>query len=313
MAGSNCAMRQIPAFCFSILVVLVFATSTLEGQRRVTRISPLDTVGEAPSQKLGWEILKQFQSMGWDGGYRWRIQLKIMPRREKSRYINGIMYGDRNAQGPISRIDIIERPADVDSEGNHIQASVLRLLLQSGGNAYAMQLHSSEPGPPIAIESDTMLENIAGSEFSLFDIMAPYVYWPRFEYEGRRTFRGGPTHLFWMYPPDEDNLLREKIGGVRLHISDQFNVLTQTEIFDTQGEKLKTIYISGVKKVDGQAIFSGMDARNEITRDKTRLRILDATMGLELPSSLFQAQSLIDDLQNQRIPDVRLEDFQSVE
>ena len=68
-----------------------------------------------------------------------------------------------------------------------------------------------------------------------------------------------------------------------------------------------------VKKVDGQAIFSGMDVRNELTRDKTRLRIIDASMGLELPGSLFKAQSLMDDLQNQQIPSVRLEDFQSVE
>ena len=312
MAGSNRAMRQISAFVISVCFLLLDAPF-LEAQRRVTRNSPLDTVGEAPSQKLGWEILEQFRSMGWDGGYQWRIQLKIMPRREKSRYINGIMYGDRNAEGPISRIDIVENPADVDASGNHVEGSVLRLLLQSGANAYAIQMSSSESGPPTVVESDGILEGIADSEFSLFDLMAPYVYWPRFEYEGRKTFRGGPTHLFWMYPPEEDVFLNDRIGGVRLYISDQFNVLTQTEIFDGQGEKLKTIYISGVKKVDGQAIFSGMDVRNELTRDKTRLRIVDASMGLELPRSLFKAQSLTDDLQNQQIPVVRLEEFQAVE
>tara|TARA_Y100000814_G_C12338820_1_gene403720 strand:- start:368 stop:1306 length:939 start_codon:yes stop_codon:yes gene_type:complete len=312
MAGSNREMRQISTFlifaCFLHLV-----SPYIEGQRRVKRNSPIDTVGEAPNQKLGWEILQQFRSIGWDGGYQWRIQLKIMPRREKSRYINGIMYGDRNVEGPISRIDIVEKPVDVDASGNHIESSVLRLLLQSGPNAYAFQIRSSENGPPIVVESDDILEGIAGSELSLFDLMAPYVYWPRFEYEGRKTFRGGPTHLFWMYPPEEDAFLNSRISGVRLYISDQFNVLTQAEIFDSQSEKLKTIYISGVKKVDGQAIFSGMDVRNELTRDKTRLRVIDASMGLELPGSLFKVQSLTDDLQNQQIPSVRLEDFQSVE
>lgn len=312
MAGSNRAMRQIASFLvFTCLLHL--EPLSLEAQRRVTLGGPLDTIGEAPSQKLGWEILQQFRSMGWDGGYRWRIQLKIMPRREKSRYINGMMYGDRSVQGPISRIDIVERPADVDATGNQVQGSTLRLLLQSGANAYAMQKLSGDSGPPQVVESDAILERIAGSEFSLFDLMAPYVYWPRFEYEGRKTFRGGPTHLFWMYPPEDDGHLSSRISGVRLYISDQFNVLTQTEIFDAQGEKLKTIYISGVKKVDGQAIFSGMDVRNEITRDKTRLRILDADMGLELPQSLFKAQSLMDDLQSQRIPAGRIESFQSVE
>lgn len=312
MAGSHWGMRQISAFIF-LIVAVSWGTSSLEAQRRVTSGSPLDTVGEAPNQKLGWEILQQFRSMGWDGGYRWRIQLKIMPRREKSWYINGMMYGDRSVQGPISRIDIIERPTDVDASGNQVQGSTLRLLLQSGANAYAMQKLSVDSGPPNVVEADAILDRIAGSEFSLFDLMAPYVYWSKFEYEGRKTFRGGPTHLFWMYPPEEDTLLSSLVGGVRLYISDQFNVLTQTEIFDTEGEKLKTIYISGVKKVDGQAIFSGMDVRNELTRDKTRLRILDADMGLELPQSLFKAQSLMDDLQNQRISTGRLESFQNVE
>jgi len=224
-----------------------------------------------------------------------------------------MMYGDRSSQGPISRIDIVERPADVDVGGNQVQGSTLRLLLQSGANAYAMQKLSGDSGPPNVVVADAMLDRIAGSEFSLFDLMAPYVYWPKFEYEGRKTFRGGPTHLFWMYPPEEDDLLSNRIGGVRLYISDQFNVLTQTEIFGAQGEKLKTIYISGVKKVDGQAIFSGMDVRNELTRDKARLRILDADMGLNLPQSLFEAQSLMDDLQNQRISTGRFESFQNVE
>lgn len=312
MGGSNRTMRQISAFLVFVCF-LCLEPPPLEAQRRVTPNSPLDTVGEAPSQKLGWEILQQFRSMGWDGGYQWRIQLKIMPRREKSRYINGIMYGDRNVEGPISRIDIVEKPVDVDANGNQIKGSVLRLLLQSGMNAYALQMRSSENGPPIVVESDDIMESIADSEFSPFDLMAPYVYWPRFEYEGRKTFRGGPTHLFWMYPPEEDAFLKSRISGVRLYISDQFNALIQTEIFDSQSEKLKTIYISGVKKVDGQAIFSGMDVRNELTRDKTRLRIIEASMGLELPGSLFKAQSLLDDLQNQKIPSVRLEDFQSVE
>ena len=156
MAGSKRARRQISAF-FVFACFLHLEPPSLEAQRRVTRNSPLDTVGEAPSQKLGWEILQRFRSMGWDGGYQWRIQLKIMPRRGKSRYINGIMYGDRNAEGPISRIDIVEKPVDVDASGNQIEGSVLRLLLQSGANAYALQTRSLENGPPIVVESDDIM------------------------------------------------------------------------------------------------------------------------------------------------------------
>jgi len=302
-------MRKIPAF-FVVACLAALLTPSSNAQRRISESSPLDTLGKNPSQETGWEILKRFRSFGWDGGYHWRVQLKNMPRREKTWYLNGEIYGDRLDRGPISRIDIVEQPIDVDENGNQIEKRVLRLLLQSGQNSYAMGKRTGEAGPPFVFDSEAALEPIAGSEFSLFDLLAPFVYWPKFRYEGRTTFRGSPTHLFWMYPPEEDSLLNERIGGVRIFINDQFNVLTQTEIFDTGKTKLKTIYIIGVDKADGQTIFRELDVRNEVTRDKTRLKILDAKMGLELPTSLFTAQSLMDDLQNQTIPIVRQEAFE---
>jgi len=302
-------MRKIPAF-FVVACLAALLTPSSNAQRRISESSPLDTLGKNPSQETGWEILKRFRSFGWDGGYHWRVQLKNMPRREKTWYLNGEIYGDRLDRGPISRIDIVEQPIDVDENGNQIEKRVLRLLLQSGQNSYAMGKRTGEAGPPFVFDSEAALENLAGSEFSLFDLLAPFVYWPKFRYEGRTTFRGSPTHLFWMYPPEEDSLLNERIGGVRIFINDQFNVLTQTEIFDTGKTKLKTIYIIGVDKADGQTIFRELDVRNEVTRDKTRLKILDAKMGLELPTSLFTAQSLMDDLQNQTIPIVRQEAFE---
>jgi len=309
MAGSIRSMRKIPAF-FVVACLAALLTPSSNAQRRISESSPLDTLGKNPSQETGWEILKRFRSFGWDGGYHWRVQLKNMPRREKTWYLNGEIYGDRLDRGPISRIDIVEQPIDVDENGNQIEKRVLRLLLQSGQNSYAMGKRTGEAGPPFVFDSEAALEPIAGSEFSLFDLLAPFVYWPKFRYEGRTTFRGSPTHLFWMYPPEEDSLLNERIGGVRIFINDQFNVLTQTEIFDTGKTKLKTIYIIGVDKADGQTIFRELDVRNEVTRDKTRLKILDAKMGLELPTSLFTAQSLMDDLQNQTIPIVRQEAFE---
>ncbi len=312
MAGSTRSMRKIPAF-FVAACLAVFLTSSIHAQRRISETSPLDTVGKNPSQEIGWEILKRFRSFGWDGGYHWRVQLKVMPRREKTWYLNGEIYGDRSDTGPISRIDIFEKPLDVDEKGNQVEKQVLRLLLQSGQNSYAMGKRTGETGPPVVFDSEAALEPIAGSEFSLFDLLAPYVYWPKFRYEGRTTFRGSPTHLFWMYPPEEDRLLNERIGGVRIYINDQFNVLTQTEVFDKEESKLRTMYIIGVDKVDGQTIFRELDVRNEVTRDKTRLKILDAKMGLDLPASLFTAQSLMDDLQNQAIPIGRQEAFESVQ
>ncbi len=311
MAGSIRSVGKIPAFLFTLLICACLAHPS-SAQRRLSSGSPLDTLGKNPSQEEGWEILKTFRSLGWDGGYNWRIQLKIMPRRERTRYVNGLMYGDRNESGPISRIDVIESPADVNADGEVTEAVILRLLLQSGKGAYAMRKRSGEAGPPEVVDSAVSLERIAGSEFSLFDLMAPYIHWPRFRYEGRTTFRGSPTHLFWMHPPEGDTALTDRISGVRLYINDTFKYLAQTEIFGVDGKKMKTLYILGLEKVDEQTIFKEMDVRNEITRDKTRLKIVDARMGLELPASLFTAQSLLENLQDLTIPVSRQETFAPV-
>lgn len=306
-------MGKIPAFLFTFATLSLLVPETAWSQRRVSTRSPLDTVGKNPSQEVGWEVLKTFRSLGWDGGYRWRIQLKIMPRRERTRYVNGLMYGDRTDRGPISRIDIVESPLDVNAQGELADGQTLRLLLQSGQGAYALRARTGQAGPPVLVDSIEALEPIAGSDISLFDLLAPYVYWPKFKYEGRTTFRGSPTHLFWMYPPDEDEALKSRVSGVRLYINDQFKYLAQTEIFDETGEKAKTLYILGVEKVDGQPIFKELDVRNDKTRNKTRLKIVDASMGLALPASVFTAQSLTADLHTQSIPTGRQESFESVE
>ncbi len=188
MAGSIRSMRKIPAF-FVVACLAALLTPSSNAQRRISESSPLDTLGKNPSQETGWEILKRFRSFGWDGGYHWRVQLKNMPRREKTWYLNGEIYGDRLDRGPISRIDIVEQPIDVDENGNQIEKRVLRLLLQSGQNSYAMGKRTGEAGPPFVFDSEAALEPIAGSEFSLFDLLAPFVYWPKFRYEGRTTFR----------------------------------------------------------------------------------------------------------------------------
>ena len=107
--------------------------------------------------------------------------------------------------------------------------------------------------------------------------------------------------------------MKAHVSGVRLYINDQFNVLVQTEVFDASGKKAKTLSIIGIERVDGQVIFKDMDVRNDKTRGKTRLKIVDAEMGLRLPPSLFEPQSLMDNLQRQSINVGRTEAFEPVE
>jgi len=300
MAGSKLTMRAFPAFLLSVFLLSLLGTE-LFGQRRIGNSSPLDTVGESPSQKLGWEILQKFRSLWQPSGYRYHFELKVMPRREKSRYVKGVMIGMTNARGVAIRFDIDLEEESADEEGKLLPALRERYLLQNGLDAYAMRLPSADGTPPQLMSAAGLLEPIAGSDFTAFDLLAPYIYWQRFVYEGRATQRSRPVHIFEMYPPDDDDGLKKSISSVKLFIDNQFNGMIKAEIYGSNRELEKTLSLSEFRKVDGHWIFGAVEMRNETTRNKTRFRVTDAAVGLKWDKSFFSPQSLMSDLSSQRI------------
>ena len=280
--------------CILAVVVVVSANLSSEafGQRRHGP-SPLDTLGDNPSQEDGWEVLRKFRTLGIAGDYSFRFQLKIMPRREKTTTVPGVLYGSMNELGPVTRVDVALSESTVDDHANLVQAKVLRLLLQNGVFAKAYESEDDvNDGAPQMIDSEQCFDPIAGSDFTVFDLLMPYIYWQRFVYEGRTTFRGRPTHVFWLYPPKEDEALAAKMSGVRVFLDEEFYALIQAEIYDPKKELAKTVTIVDFKKVADQWILNQVDVRDEATRDKTRFKVVDANMNLDLPDKIFTLQAL---------------------
>lgn len=303
MVGSNRFMIS-PAFfmsknsllrCAFALVFCFIVLSPSGSAKRRHGPSPLDTLGEEADQKVGWQILKQFRSLGIVGDYRFRFQLKVMPRREKTINFSGVMLGARGEEGPISRVDIALEEASIGEKGELVPAKTIRLFLENGLFANAFELDSRvSPAVPTVISSDRYFEPIVGSDFTVFDLLLPYMYWQEFYYEGRTDFRGRSSHVFWLYPPAEDELLKTKVSGVRVFIDGEFSSPMLVEIYDAEKTHVKTLTPVGLKKVDGQYFMNQIDVRNEITRDKTRFKVLDAAMGVELPISIFTPEGLVD-------------------
>lgn len=319
MAGSKRAMRFAPAFfmpAFSsrsrawhfprllaaIALCAAFALPA-EAQRRHTS-GPLDTLGdEDVDQREGWEILKRFQSMGIAGDYRLRFQLQIMPRREKTRRVSGVLLGSQGEGGPVSRVDVVLEEASV---GEGQPARVKRLLLQNGVAAYAMEADSAGEDPvPAVVLTERYFEPLAGSDFAVFDLLMPYIYWQRFRYEGRSTLRGRPTHVFMMYPPEDDESLESQVSAVRLYIDEEVNAMVQAEVFGPDEEIAKTVSIGSFKKIDDQWMVDEIDVRDERARDKTRFKVLDANLGLDIPRSLFEPQSLTENVYGKPLQDLQ--------
>ena len=272
----------------------LLAAVSLDAQRRHGP-SPLDTLGDAPSQERGFEILQKYRSLGVAGDYRLGFQLRVMPRREATRSLPGVLMGTQGEQGPVTRVDVVLTPSDVTETGELVPARLRRLLLQNGLFAKAWELEKAgegEPQPKL-IPSDQYFEPIANSDFTVFDLLMPFNYWQRFEYEGRTTFRGRPTHVFWLYPPEEDELMRQRVSGVRIFIDEEFFALIQVEIYAPEEEHVKTLSIVDFKKVEGQWILGQVDVRDEQTRDKTRFDVVDAYLDVEVPDWVFAPEGLL--------------------
>ncbi|MDQ8186732.1 outer membrane lipoprotein-sorting protein [Pelagicoccus sp. SDUM812002] len=301
MAGSTLRMGIRPAFFVSIVkpflltaVLFAFIAGDASAQRRHGS-SPLDTLGEEVSQAEGLEILNAFRRLGIAGDYRLSFTLEIRPRKEKTTTVSGLLLGTQSTYGPLSRIDIALEPADVTELGKLVPAKVKRLLLQNGIFANALEVNSwegGEAGGARLIESAAFFEKIAGSDFTVFDLLMPFSFWQEFKYEGRTTMRSRPTHVFSLYPPSEDEELGKRISQVRIYLDEEFNALNRVEIFDASEELVKTISVVAFKIVDGQGVLSQVDVRNEETRDKTRFRVLDAAIGVEVPDWVFEPEGL---------------------
>lgn len=286
--------RNIQFLLFVLILGSLFA-GELAAQRRGSS-SPLDTLGdEEVSQADGLTILNTFRRLGVAGEYRLNFQLRIMPRREKTRYISGVLLGTQSQYGPLTRIDIAIEPADVSDKGELIPAEVQRLLLQNGIFANVLEASSegeSEESSWEVIDSSRYFEPIAGSDFSVFDLLMPFSFWQEFLYEGRTTLRSRPVHVFTLYPPSDDEGLQERISKVRIYLDEEFSALNKVEVYNVEEKLSKTITVVAFKLVDGQAVLSQVDVRNEETRDKTRFRVLDAALGVDVPDWVFTPEGL---------------------
>ncbi|MDQ8202878.1 outer membrane lipoprotein-sorting protein [Pelagicoccus sp. SDUM812003] len=283
-----------PVFATLLALLLALQSFQFAHAQRRHGSSPLDTLGEDVSQKDGFEVLSNFRRLGIAADYRLNFQLRLMPRGEKTTTVPGVMLGTMNQMGPLSRLDVAIEPAEVSERGELTPAVTRRLLLQNGIFANAMELAETEEGPvPVSVTAEDYFEPIAGSDFTVFDLLMPFSYWQEFRYEGRTTMKGRPCHAFSMFPPEGNEELKERVSKVRIYLDEEFYALIRVEIFDADEVKRKTISVVSFKVVDGQAVLSQVDVRDELSRDKTRFKVLDAAMGVELPSWVFQPEGLL--------------------
>jgi hypothetical protein len=227
-----------------------------------------------PDQAEGRRILDESRRIGFGDSFYLEFELRLLPRTGPDVRLPGRWFGANNVSGPITRIEILAK--GVAPEIWLVQGGEQPQVWHRGPDGRAAEV--TEPGAAIA-----------GSQVSAIDLQTPFMRWTEFTYEGMLRFRGRPTHVFLLYPPDSQLACYPGVGGVRAFVDTEFNALSQVQWVDEDGKALRTITAGSVRKVPGtdRWIVTTLDVRDEKTRDKTRLIIGAAALDLPLSGEVF--------------------------
>jgi hypothetical protein len=238
-----------------------------------------------PDQAEGARALGRLRRQGIAGSYFLEFQLRLMPRRGAEQLYAGMMWGGQNGLGTISRVQLAPgTPA------------ARRLLIQNGPQPAVWQLSPGAAQPELLGGRSLLQPMIAGTDLTPFDLQMPFIHWPDFVYEGLTRFRGRPAHVFLLRPPPEFATGNPELRGVRVQLDSQFNALVQVELLGAGDLVTKTTTVVDLKKVADQWIVKTIDVRDEVTRDKTRLSVTAAALGLDFSGALFEPAQLTGDV-----------------
>jgi hypothetical protein len=260
------------------LLVLAVATTVSFAAPASNPPPELAQVGK-PGPAEAARILDQFRRSGIAGEYYFEFELRALPRRGEERVFLGRLWGGRNEQGAINRIEL------VDGDGRKH-----RLLVQNGVRAAVWRLAEGR-AVPLGIAA-LFAPVIPGVEITAFDLQMPFLYWPDAELQSINRILGRPAHAFLFRPPLGFSAEHREISAARAYLDTQFNALLQTDLIGRDGRVLKTFSLVSLKTVDKQPVPKSVDFLNVLTRDKTRFQVKAVALNLELAPSLFEPAAL---------------------
>jgi len=274
---------QWRAFFVLLFAVALCTAGAHAAQSGSSALPPLAQTGK-PDAAGGRALLEHFRATGPAGDYYLEFELHALPRRGDEKVYRGKLWGSRNEQGAITRLELTDTAGQIH-----------RWLLQNGAKAAAWTRAAAGPPGPLA-DGALLAPLISGVDLSAFDLLMPYLYWPDFELTRIDRIRGRPAHTFVFRAPVVFTKAHPEVAFVRAYLDTQFNVLMQAERLDANGQLLTTFSLGELKKIGEQWIVKSIDLRNETSRDKTRFLVTAVALGLDLAPTLFEPARLTEDV-----------------
>jgi hypothetical protein len=230
-------------------------------------------------------ILESFRSKVIPVPYYLEFTLRTYGKGRPDLRFDGRLFGGVNANGPITLVEVDHEP---DSN------NPVRYLIQNGPIPVVWRA-DRETAKVQILNPDELADPLYQTDVSPFDLQLPYLFWQDFVYEGLTRFRGRPTDVFILYPPECERDLYPLISGVRLYLDSQFDAMMQAEILDQDMEVAKQINLLEIRKIDGTWMAKTIDVKMP-DGTKTRFRIGAARMNSSWDEALFKPGNLAAEL-----------------
>lgn len=282
--------------------VCILAGSSLFGIRRDNyHIDEAEKLTEVEA----WQYLQSFRSFSYEKDYVFRFKIKHYPPRQRSFTHYGTIYGsyDPLTESHWQRIQI-EKNGYVDVEEESILKEIIICrgpfnrawtVTGKGSKRSVSEIPSSEWNTPL----------IPLTSLSVFDLLAPYLYWFDFEYLSPSQVKARPSQTFKVFAPED---FGNPIQSVEMDLDDEFRALLKATFSNGENEPVKGVELISFQKTSGNYIPKTIDYRDYVNKGhKTRIQIIKAAMNLELPEEIFDSSTLTESFPE--LPEFSYDDF----
>jgi hypothetical protein len=232
--------------------------------------------------------LAAFRQARLKGDFCLRFQIVHLPKRGDETTYDGVAWGSWNERGPLTRFQL--RPAAANelapADAETRDANTWEWLVQSGPQPRVWVL---APGAKAARElPETAWHEplFPGIVYTPFDLLMPFMYWPKYEYGGPVRIMSRVADLYVMQPPEGAG------APVRVALDREFNALVRAEQLDAAGQTARQFEMVSVEKVQGQWLMKRLDLLDLAGRDKDRFGVAAAALNLTLDPKIFSPQLL---------------------
>lgn len=234
-----------------------------------------------PDEAAGREALARFRESTLQGGFYLEFELRFLPRRGVESSQAGRLWSGHTSAGQSSLVELAAKDG----------APAERFLIINGPTPEVWRWEAESKLARMLAGAE-VFRTLGTTQFTPFLLQMPFIFWKDATYDGLVRLRSRPTHAYKLAPPMGFPSEAAGFAAVRLLVDSQFNALNEVEFLAADGKRASVFSVGELAKVDERWMLRWIDYRDERTRDKSRLHIRRAAVGLSFPEDTLSPLAL---------------------